>query len=220
MSGSGESGAADTWLRQQRDRITWIQSYWAEYPALKHNGAMWRSFLENNHMAITRTHSESVDDAEHALLAALKQGVPSEEWPMFARALRVAYIKERSILVKSSRGPADALVPLLPRTSPCPPAAATTTGTTLPRLADAHSLEEYWPMESKRLGEEGTVVVMLRISASGCATGAAIVGSSGSDMLDGAVRRYIESSSWIPAAADGKPVEYTGTMPIVFKLDK
>jgi protein TonB len=80
------------------------------------------------------------------------------------------------------------------------------------------SLEDYWPVESKRLGEEGLVLVSIRISATGCALAAAIVGSSGSDMLDDAVLHFFETIDFNPAEIDGKAVDSTATMPIVFKL--
>lgn len=80
------------------------------------------------------------------------------------------------------------------------------------------SLEDFWPIESKRLGEEGTVMVSVRISVTGCATAAAIVGSSGSDMLDDAVLKFYETIDFFPGEVDGKPVESTVTMPVVFKL--
>jgi protein TonB len=80
------------------------------------------------------------------------------------------------------------------------------------------SLEDFWPVDSKRLGEEGTVLVRLKISATGCVTGAAIAGSSGFDMLDAAVLQAFETMEFIPAGVNGAAVESTATAPIVFKL--
>jgi outer membrane biosynthesis protein TonB len=45
-----------------------------------------------------------------------------------------------------------------------------------------------------------------------------IVGSSGSDLMDQAVLKFLESQSFKPAAADGRPVESSAMLPIVFKL--
>ena len=87
-------------------------------------------------------------------------------------------------------------------------------GTTL------QSLETLWPAESKRLGEEGTVLATIRISASGCVTGVSIAGSSGSDMMDTAVRSYLESVEFLPAELNGTAVESVSTLPVVFKLDQ
>jgi protein TonB len=107
------------------------------------------------------------------------------------------------------------------RASPCPPAATTTTGNAYPRVAsDSQPLEKYWPFASKRLGEEGTVIAALRIAPTGCVTGMAIIGSSGSDMLDSTVLKYLESAEFIPAGPDGKPAESQVAVPIVFKLEQ
>jgi periplasmic protein TonB len=82
------------------------------------------------------------------------------------------------------------------------------------------SLEDYWPIESKRLGEEGRVMVSLRVSATGCAVAAAISGSSGSEMLDEAVMQFYETIDFIPAEIDGKAAESAPTLPVIFKLQR
>jgi TonB family protein len=46
----------------------------------------------------------------------------------------------------------------------------------------------------------------------------AIAGSSGSEMLDSTVLRYFESMEFIPADSNGKAIESTVTVPVVFKL--
>ena len=62
------------------------------------------------------------------------------------------------------------------------------------------------------------MIAALRIAPTGCLTGMAIIGSSGSDMLDSTVLKYLESAEFIPAGLDGKPVESKASIPIVFKL--
>ena len=80
------------------------------------------------------------------------------------------------------------------------------------------SLEEFWPLDSKRLGEEGLVMVSLRVSATGCAVAAAIAGSSGSAMLDETVMQFYETIDFTPAEIDGKAAEATVLLPVKFKL--
>jgi TonB family protein len=219
ITASSKPDAASQWADLQRQRFAWLQAYWQESVALMNNRDLWHPFLDKNHLASTMAHNAGIGDAERALLAALNTGIPSEEWATRARALKEAYISERVNIVLYNRNPSSNSTPLTPRSSPCPPAATTTSGSKAPRLADnGHSLEDFWPMESKRRDEEGTVVVVVRISATGCMIGSAVIGSSGSDLLDGAVRRYLDTSIWIPAGATGAPVEYTATMPIKFKL--
>jgi TonB family protein len=216
---SGTDEAA--WVSQQTERFGWLQAYWSEYPALTHNRDMFADFLARNHMQPTTSHGPQVVKAESELREALRSAQPTEEWAKDARALCEAYIEERSAFVKNSRGAVPATVVFSPRSSPCPAAATTTTGTAHPRVgAYSASLLDYWPMESRRLGEQGTVMAALRISAAGCATGKAIVGSSGSDMLDGAVLEYLETIEFIPAGSDGKAVQSEVTVPVVFKLQQ
>jgi periplasmic protein TonB len=99
--------------------------------------------------------------------------------------------------------------------------APSTSGGKMPKVGTAlQSLETLWPAESKRLGEEGTVLATIWISASGCVTGVSIAGSSGSDMTDTAVRSYLESVEFLPAELNGTAVESVATLPVVFKLDQ
>jgi TonB family protein len=62
------------------------------------------------------------------------------------------------------------------------------------------------------------VIAALHIETTGCVSGMAIVGSSGSDMLDGAVLKYLESAEFIPAESGDKPMQSEVRIPIVFKL--
>jgi TonB family protein len=216
---SSEANRA-AWLEQQKRRAEWFQAYWNEYPALTHNRDMFVDFLAKNHMQPETSHNPGVLNAEGALRAVLISGPPAEEWVQDAHTLKQAYVQERSVLVKGSRGviPPGLIFP--PRVSPCPPAVTTTTGSGHPRLApNSVSLLDYWPLPSRRLGEEGTVMAALRISATGCATGVAIVGSSGSSMLDDAVLQYLEAVQFIPAGVSGKPQQSDVMMPVVFKLE-
>jgi TonB family protein len=178
---------------------------------------MWDEFLQRNHFPAATPHEAAVTDAESALFRVLG-GRPSAEWAERARALRAAYIEERRDLVKRTLyrpGAAD----LIPRAAPCPVAATATSGTLRPRFGlSARPLDELWPTQSKRLGEEGTVMATLQVSATGCVTGMAIAGSSGSEMLDSTVLRYFESMEFIPADSNGKAIESTVTVPVVFKL--
>jgi periplasmic protein TonB len=63
------------------------------------------------------------------------------------------------------------------------------------------------------------VLATLRISTTGCVIAMAIVGSSGSEMLDSTVLQYFESTEFIPADVGGKAIESTVTVPVVFKLN-
>jgi serine protease Do len=211
----------NAWLADLRARLAKLQAYWNEVPALMRNRDMFADFLSNNHLPSSTPHGAAVLSAESGLLAVLRSGRPDDDWRERAIQLRASYVQERSALVKSQRASLELAPPLQSRTSPCPAPATHTTGTAAPRLAsDPERLEDYWPGASRRLGEEGTVIAAIHISTTGCVTGMSIVGSSGSDRLDAAVLKYLESASFTPAGTDGKPTENTVLMPIAFRLDQ
>jgi serine protease Do len=212
------SAAADSLDNQQRQRYQALQDYWHQYPSLTHNRDMWSTFLARNGLPPNTPHESAVTVAENALRGTLDSGVPNPEWSSRAQELRAAYIEERS---HSVRVRTIAAADYRPRVSPCSSPADKTTGKKSPAVARMNrSLEDFWPLESKRLGEEGRVMVSLRVSATGCAVAAAISGSSGSEMLDGAVMQFYETIDFTPAEIDGKAAESTPTLPVIFKLQK
>jgi serine protease Do len=212
----GDSEKSRALVQEARERLAWLKSYWNESPGVMHNRDMWADFLQKNHLPADTPHSRAVIDAEKELRSVLTRTL-SAGWAEQARALRQAYVNERSSLVRTTRRPDEPTYAA--RTTACPPAAAMTSGGRNPKYGRAtRSLEELWPAESKRLGEEGTVFAAVQISSSGCVTALAIVGSSGSDWMDGAVRDYLEAMTFLPGDVDGKPVDTHVTVPVVFKL--
>jgi serine protease Do len=210
--------AAESLDTEQRQQYQALQDYWHQYPSLTHHREMWSTFLARNGMPPNTPHENAVTAAETALLSALANSAPSPEWSSRARDLRAAYKQERSHVLRTRTIAAGNY---RPRVSACSPPADKTTGKKTPAVGRMNrSLEDFWPLESKRLDEEGLVMVSLRISATGCALAAALAGSSGSEMLDEAVMQFFETIDFIPGEIDGKPVESTVIFPINFKLEK
>ncbi len=210
-------GPADrnAWAGEQRGRLEALKNYWNQYPAVTRNRDMWSSFLSLNRMPADTPHEAPVLAAEGALLNSLKSGVPEPVWAELARQLKDAYVQERSHLVKRMD---LAEANYSSRATPCPAPAKERSGTQFPKLRTTHSLEDYYPATSRRLGEEGVVLVSLKVSRTGCATGAAIVGSSGSAPLDEAVMKFYETMEFIPAGTKDKAIDTTVKVPIAFKL--
>jgi serine protease Do len=209
------------WIELQKQRLTWFQDYWSQYPALTHNRDMFVEFLAKNNMQPTTSHGPDVVKAENALMSALSSAQPAEDWAPRARELRQAYVLERTSFVRRHRLGIPQSVIFSKRASACPAPATSTTGSARPRPAsqsNSASLAAYWPDQSKRLGEEGTVMVAVRVSATGCVTGISIVGHSGSDMLDDTVIKYAETIEFVPAGLEGKPTESQVMLPVEFKL--
>lgn len=78
--------------------------------------------------------------------------------------------------------------------------------------------EEYYPDASKRANEEGRCIVTVTVSADGRITNEAIQTSSGFPRLDEACLKGVHGQRMLPATEDGKPIEKTVALPIVWKL--
>lgn len=98
--------------------------------------------------------------------------------------------------------PADVLIP--PRTNPRRPNAGA---------------EEIYPAMSKRLGEEGTVVLLLTVSEEGRVTEAKIDQSSGFERLDEAAsKEAVRSWRFLPGTRNGKPEAMQMRIKVTFSL--
>jgi protein TonB len=101
-----------------------------------------------------------------------------------------------------------------------PPAQHQRTGVAVDPKHPLHIGEDYYPDASKRAGEEGRCIVQVTVSADGKITAAAIQQSSGFPRLDEACLKGVKDQRMKPATEDGKPVETTASLPIVWKLTK
>ena len=92
---------------------------------------------------------------------------------------------------------------------------------TSPKMDPKHPFhigEDYYPDASKRANEEGRCIVLMTVSADGKVTGESIQTSSGFPRLDEACLKGVHGQRMIPATENGKPVEKTVSVPIVWKL--
>jgi TonB family protein len=80
--------------------------------------------------------------------------------------------------------------------------------------------EQYYPIESRRLREEGQCRVGIRVDKFGRIHDPQIVTSSGFERLDTACIAALSGGHLIPATKDGIPVESTTTLPINWVLRK
>ncbi len=83
----------------------------------------------------------------------------------------------------------------------------------------AAAINACYPSASRRLSEEGRVVVTISIGADGKAGAMSVSQSSGFERLDGAAECVIRRLPFDPGKRDGQPVEAQATLPIVFKLE-
>src|SRR5450755_1393330 len=94
---------------------------------------------------------------------------------------------------------------------------------TAPRMDPKHPLkigEEWYPDASKRANEEGRCIVQVTVAADGTIRSESLQQSSGFARLDDACLKAVHGQRMIPATEEGKPVEKTAALPIVWKLTK
>jgi protein TonB len=75
-----------------------------------------------------------------------------------------------------------------------------------------------YPLESRRLREEGTVVLNLLLGTSGRVEEIAVSASSGSPRLDKAALDAVRKWRWAPVMRGGEPVMVRGTVKIPFAI--
>lgn len=76
-----------------------------------------------------------------------------------------------------------------------------------------------YPSMSRRLGEEGRVVLQVRVGPDGAVLGVAVERSSGYPRLDDAASRAVAHWRFVPASVNGTAIESTVMVPVNFSLD-
>jgi len=104
--------------------------------------------------------------------------------------------------------------PVVAEPRPAPPAVRV-----LPRIDNAKSEAPEYPPVSRRLGEQGTVILAVMVDAAGRAVDAKIVQSSGFPRLDQAAIAGVKNNyHFIPGTVDGKPQPMWYTFKFTWKL--
>ena len=97
---------------------------------------------------------------------------------------------------------------------------AVDTGLIRPRFDAAylHNPRPVYPPLSRRLGEEGKVLLRVRVSAEGQPIAVDVEESSNFERLDEAARQVVARWRFVPASHGDESVEATVIVPIVFRL--
>lgn len=75
-----------------------------------------------------------------------------------------------------------------------------------------------YPALARRRGWAGTVLLKVRVSASGAAREVQLLKGSGHEVLDHAARQAVEGWRFIPSKYNGEPVESWVEVPVRFEL--
>jgi protein TonB len=87
------------------------------------------------------------------------------------------------------------------------------------KAAYLHNPHPPYPRISRRRGEQGKVLLRVKVAKNGRASSVIIKKSSRSRRLDQAARKAVNKWRFIPAKKNGKPVSGWVIVPIVFKLN-
>lgn len=82
-----------------------------------------------------------------------------------------------------------------------------------------HNPAPDYPALSRRLGEQGRVLLRVLVSTGGTAETVQVEGSSGSDKLDQAAIQAVKKWTFIPAKRSNKPISAYVLVPVKFSLE-
>ena len=113
-----------------------------------------------------------------------------------------------------------AVTPVKPPVAPPPPAVpAAEPVRVMPRIDAGHSQEPEYPPTSRRLGEQGSVVLQVLVDVDGKVIDSKLLQSSGYDRLDQAALAGVKSNyRFLPGTLDGKPQQMWYTFKFTWKL--
>lgn len=106
-----------------------------------------------------------------------------------------------------------AVTPVKPAAPPPPPTRV------MPRIDAAHSQEPEYPPVSRRLGEQGSVILQVLVDVDGRVLDAKLLQSSGFERLDQAALQGVKTDyRFVPGAVDGTPQQMWYTFKFTWKL--
>lgn len=133
------------------------------------------------------------------------------------------------VITAASEAPAPAqpqtfVVPIQPEVPPAPApmpkvqAAAPPAPKTISSIEFLRPPDPAYPMMSRRLGEQGKVMVRVLVDEKGHALDVSVQQSSGKPRLDEAAKKAVLEALFKPYREDGKPEQVYVVVPVVFRM--
>ena len=146
--------------------------------------------------------------------------VPREKPAQTARPV-IALAPEQASAEPTFSVPAPVAAPPVPQPATAPAASSTQPAVTAARFNAAYlnNPEPKYPSLSRRLGEEGKVLLRVRVMPDGRPAAVDIEKSSNFARLDEAARQSVANWRFVPARRGDEAIEATVLVPIVFRLD-
>ncbi len=203
-------------------RCNAVGLYWRLVVSAPDWGPYWEMLIANH----LRVHSA-------AKLGALTAQLNAEErhgqyvkammgtWPQLQRLRAAALAEDRADVAKRAKAPGFRGLYELRVTTPCVPAARTTSGTKDVALDPRYPAPApVFPPRAEARWQSGSVMVGIVVSPHGCVRSAFVLESSGFALLDRAAVAYAVRTRYLPAERDGRAIEQHATLPISFNLHK
>ena len=144
-----------------------------------------------------------------------KPVVPEQPAPVMAAAPNVPAAVEAPTFVVPPQPEARPPTPPAPRVQPpAPPAPRTVAKVEFIRAPDPA-----YPMMSRRLGEQGKVMIRALVDEQGHAVDVAIQQSSGKPRLDEAAKKAVMGALFRPYREEGRPEQVYVIVPVIFKME-
>lgn len=148
--------------------------------------------------------------------------VPKRQAPSVPKETRMA--SQPASPASPAHGPAEAPAPAAGQpaaAAPVVPAAPAAAPVTAPRFDAAYlnNPRPAYPLAARKLGEEGTVMLNVRVSTDGSPAKIEVRTSSGSERLDEAARNAVAQWRFVPAKQGEEPVAAWVVVPLVFKMN-
>jgi protein TonB len=143
----------------------------------------------------------------------VRKAVPLQPQPVLAAKAPEA---PASFAVAPQPPAPPAPAPITAAPTPAPPVAVTAARFDADYL---HNPKPVYPPFSRRAGEEGRVLLRVKVSAGGTAEEMEIKQSSGFARLDNAAREAVAKWRFVPAKRGDEAIESWVTVPITFALD-
>lgn len=210
--------SADLLVKAEADRAAQISLYWdGARPGLYWRD-YWQAFFEANGAPTPAPYARLLDQ-ERQVRAALEVG---DFGKANAEASQLATALRESLSAAARRFPSKdkpAALNYVARKAPCVAAIQPIPWQDKAKYVGGESIESFYPRAAIRRGEEGAVVLRLRIARTGCVTAAALVVHSGVPALDSAALQWFESSQFAPASSNGRAIDSELSLRIVFRLE-
>jgi TonB family protein len=209
-------GLARHMLRREFERSQGIVDYWVKWPAAPHWRRHWKLTFEANQVPVPPPDAELLA-IESRMSAALEQGefgLAAHQARAIQKELDEALYRAAGLINKSMRP-----VPVFAaRRTPCMPGGPPDPARSGAAIVRGDDVAPYYPSDAKRRGEQGTLVLRVRVDEKGCGTQVAVLVRSGFESIDAAALKWFETAKFSPGNRAGRPIVSDLDFKIHFKM--